>query len=125
MRATRVRLIFALSAVYDGVLGAAFLTAHGRIFDWLGITRPNHDAYVQFGASVLLVFAVAFGMVAADPVRNRPLMPVGALFKLAYALPILWHLAFGSIPLAWTWFAWADLVFAVLFFAAWRGMRVA
>lgn len=120
MEAKWIRPLFRIAALYDVILGLAFLVAHRPIFNALGIGLPNHDAYAQFPGAVVLVFGIGFWLVGRDPVRNRDLMFLGILFKLGYALPVFGHLIFGSIPWFWTIFAAADLVFAVLFAAAWR-----
>ena len=110
------------AALYDVVLGAIALVAFRPLMTRLGIEPPNHDAYVHFGSSVVIVFGIGFAMAARDPVRHRGIIALGVLFKLAYALPILYHHFFGSIPRVWTWFAWCDLAFAAAFVAALRAL---
>ena len=45
--------LFWLAALYDGLLGLAFLAAPGRLFDLCQVTPPNHLGYVQFPAALL------------------------------------------------------------------------
>ena len=68
---------FILAALYDAILGIAFLFFSAAIFQAFGVTPPNHLAYVQFPALLLLVFAAMFYRVATDPVRNRELILYG------------------------------------------------
>lgn len=114
--------LFVAAALYDLVLGGIALVAFRPIMTGLGIEPPNHDAYVQFGSAVVIVFGIGFAMAARDPRAHRGIIALGVLFKLAYALPILYHFFFGSIPMVWTWFAWTDLVFAAVFVVALRAV---
>ena len=107
--------LFYLSALYDGILGGVFLFFPASIFQWQGITPPNHIGYVQFPAALLLVFAIMFFNIARDPVHNRSLIPYGILLKISYCGVTLWHWVFGGIPAMWKPFVVFDAVFAVLF----------
>jgi hypothetical protein len=112
---TLVRVLFAAAAAYDGVLGVVFLVAPTWPFRLNGVTEPNHPAYVQFPAALLIIFALMFLTVARDPVRFRHLIPFGVLMKVSYC-----GLAFGywftaGIPGMWKIFAVADLVMGALF----------
>lgn len=121
-----VRLLFWVGAAYDGILGAAFLVAWSRIFAAFGVTPPNHPGYVQFPAALLIVFALLFAAVARRPRENRNLIPYGALLKVAYCSVVFGHALAEGIPFMWIPFAWADLVFLVLFVLAYRHLaRVA
>ena len=113
------RILFALAGIYDGMLGAAFLIFHAAIFEKFGVTPPNHAAYVQFPALLLLLFAALFFHVAADPVANRKLIPYGIGLKAAYCGTTFWYAATAGIPSMWMPWAWADLAFLVIFVVAW------
>ena len=119
MGLTWIRAVFAASAVYDLLLGAAFLFAAPALFDHFETTAPNHFGYVQFPAMVLLIFAVMFARVAMDPVRHRELMLYGAGLKAAYSGTVLFYHQASGVPGMWLPFAYADLVFLVLFLVAW------
>ena len=45
--------LFVIAALYDGLLGAAFLVAPAEIFRIADVTPPNHWAYVQFPGALL------------------------------------------------------------------------
>jgi hypothetical protein len=51
---------FLVAALYDGVLGLAFLIAPAEIFVMYGVEPPNHMAFVQFPAFLLIIFAIMF-----------------------------------------------------------------
>jgi hypothetical protein len=115
-----IKTLFVVAGVYDGVLGPAFLLFGQRIYELSGVTPPNHVGYVQFPSLLLIIFAVMFFRVAADPVRNRELMLYGAGLKLAYCGVVFGHDLVSGLPKLWIPWAWADLVFLVLFLIAWR-----
>lgn len=71
--------VFVLAAVYDGLLGLIGLFAGGSLYGWFGATPPNHWGYVQFPSALLVVFAIMFAAVAADPGTYRVLIPYGIL----------------------------------------------
>lgn len=117
-----VSALFYLAALYDGVLGVAFLVAAPALFEWVGVTPPNHFGYVQFPAALLIVFALMFVAIARNPVANRGLILYGILLKVSYCAVVFYHWAVGGIPFIWKPFAIADLVFLVLF--AWASVAL-
>lgn len=114
--------LFVAAALYDGLIGAAFLLIGSAVFRWFGATPPNHLGYVQFPGALLIVFAIMFVAVAVDPKRNRDLIPYGILLKIAYCGVVAYHWTGGGLPGMWKPFFFADLVFLVLFAAAWRAL---
>lgn len=118
-----VTLLFVVAALYDGLLGLAFLSSGDALFARCGVTPPNHPGYVQFPAALLLVFALMFAAVAASPARNRNLIPYGILLKLAYCGVVAHHWLAGRLPWMWQPFWIVDLAFAVLFVLAWAALR--
>lgn len=120
---TPFRLLFLASAAYDGLLGIAFLVAGARIFSAAGITPPNHWGYVDFAASLLLLFGVMFFQIARDPARNRLLIPYCILLKACYVGTVLWHSFTDGVPPLWKFFAVADTLFAILYVAALSKLR--
>jgi hypothetical protein len=118
-----VRVLFLIAALYDGVLGVAFVAFGAEIYARFGVPLPNHLAYVHFPALLLVVFGVMFLAVALRPVRNRNLIPYGIGLKLAYGGTAFYYwLVGGGIPGMWKPFAVADLVFIGLF--AWAYLAV-
>jgi hypothetical protein len=107
--------MFAIAALYDGALGAAFLLAPSQIYRMAEVTPPNHWAYVQFPAALLLIFAWMFVAIARNPVRNKGLIVYGILLKVAYCGIAFWYWFAEGIPALWKPFAVIDLAMAVLF----------
>jgi hypothetical protein len=119
-----ISVIFALSGVYDGLLGLAFLVWPATLFTFFHVTPPNHYGYVQFPAAILLIFGVMFFQVAAAPRSNRNLMPYGILLKVAYFGVVFAYWFTRGLPNMWKPFAVIDVAFALLFFWSWRQLRV-
>ena len=80
---------------------------------------PNHFGYVQFPAILLLIFAAMFYRVAMDPVANRFIMLYGVGLKAGYSGLVFYYMLTAGIPSMWVPWAWADLVFLVLFLVSW------
>ena len=119
MNTTWMRWLFMVAGVYDAGLAVAFLSFGPRIFGAFGVTPPNHWGYLQFPALLLVVFAVMFFRIAADPIRRRELMLYGAGLKAAYCLTTFGHELSGGIPGMWMPWAWLDLLFLASFLLAW------
>ncbi len=71
---------------------------------------------------MVVIFGIGFWLVAQAPARNRDIIKMGILFKVAYTATVLGHFFFGSVPAVWVPFAWLDLVFCVWFIVALRSL---
>lgn len=112
------RILFWTAAVYDIVLGITFLFFYRPVFEWIGIedTLPEYTSYVSLVAAFLFVIGVAYVLIAVgDLFRNRDLITVGILYKVAYFSVALWYLIDGVYPhiLFFVVFGLADFAFAV------------
>ncbi len=112
------KALFAVAALYDGVLGAAFLMAAPRLFCAFGVTPPNHWGYVQFAGALLVIFAMMFARIATNPRAHRDLIDYGILLKIAYCSVVGAHWLTAGVPFMWKPFWAADLAFLILFAAA-------
>ncbi len=112
--------LFIVAAAYDGILGVAFLVAAPALFEWAGVTPPNHFGYVHFPAALLIIFALMFTAIARAPVARRHLIPYGILLKVSYCSVASYHWLAAGIPDIWKPFVWADLAFILLFVWAYR-----
>src|SRR5204863_9147047 len=101
MKLASVRILFAIAAFYDGLLGLLFLIAPKVPFDQFNVTPPNHLAYVQFPAALLLIFGLIFLNIACDPRKNAPLILYGILLKVAYCGVTFGYWLSQGIP--WIW----------------------
>ena len=117
-----IPILFAVAALYDGILGAAFLFASGPIFEWFCIPPPNHPGYAQFPAALLIVFAIMFAAIATNPQRNRNLIPYGILLKVVYCSVISLHWFTTDLPGMWKPFCVFDFIFLICFVWAWLSL---
>ncbi len=118
-----IRLVFITSGIYDAFLGAVFLLFGLEVFRLAGVTPPNHIGYIQFPALLLILFGIMFLRIAGDPDGRREWILYGMGLKFSYFGVVFWHALHGGVPLLWIPWAWADLVFFLLFLAAWRRLR--
>ncbi|MGO8748336.1 MAG: hypothetical protein ACLQNE_20370 [Thermoguttaceae bacterium] len=122
MKTATVSGLFFVAALYDGLLGLAFLVAADPIFRWAHVTPPNHAGYVQFPGALLLIFGIMYAAIARRPRENRHLIPYGILLKVAYCGVAGFHWLTDGIPALWKPFVPADLVFLALFLLAYRSL---
>jgi hypothetical protein len=118
-----IAALFIVAAIYEGLLGIAFLFGSGALFQWFGVTPPNHPGYVQFPAALLIVFAIMFMAIANNPVGNRNLIPYGILLKVSYCGVVSFHWLTAGLPRMWQPFCIFDLVFLITFGWAWAVLR--
>jgi len=86
------------------------------------ITHPEH--FYGF-VGVALAWQFAFLLIARDPRRFRPLMPVAILEKLAFFLPTLWLYTNGRVAPAVVAVASIDALLGALFLASFLAVREA
>lgn len=118
MGVSEVRTLFFLAGLYDFLIGLGFFAAGAKIFDLTGVTHPNHWAYVQFAALILMVFGLMFFTIAINPIAHRNLMPFGMLLKICYSGLVLYYWVFEDCPFLFKPFAIIDLVMLALFLTA-------
>lgn len=120
MRQGWIKALFVIAGIYDGLLGLAFLFAGPLIFRGFGVTPPNHFGYIYFPSLLLIIFGVMFLRVAKDAKGNRELILYGIALKASYAGLIFWYQVREGVPGMFIPWAWADLIFLVLFVIAWK-----
>jgi hypothetical protein len=99
-----------------------FLFAWQAIYTRFNVTYPNHAGYILFGAASIAIFGIGFLFVAAAPERNRDIIKLGVLLKLAYSATVLGFWFRNAIPYMWVQFAWCDLAFLAAFVLALRAL---
>jgi hypothetical protein len=122
MNKATISALFLVAALYDGLLGLAFLVAADAIFQWARVTPPNHPGYVQFPGALLMIFGVMFAVIARRPRENRGLVPYGILLKVSYCGVAGYHWLANGIPGLWKPFVVIDLAFMALFVLAYRSL---
>ena len=110
--------LFAAAAVYDLVLGVIFLFFGRWAFDALNIEEkyPEGGFLPLIGAFVLVLGVGYYLIWRSDLWRNRDLIAIGALYKLAYTGVGIYIAVADEVPHAiFFWgFGVADAVFFVL-----------
>jgi hypothetical protein len=77
---------------------------------------------VQFSALLLIIFAVMFVRAAVDPLGRRDVILYGMALKASYFGIVFWYQFHGGIPALWVPFAYADVIFFLLLYLAWRAV---
>jgi len=112
------RGLFAVAAVYDIVLGVIFLFFGRWAFDRLGIAEKYPEGgFLPLIGGFVLVLGIGYWLIwRSDLWRNRDLVAVGALYKLAYSGVGVVIAVVDEVPHAlFLWgFGIADAVFFVL-----------
>jgi hypothetical protein len=113
------RLAFKFAGIYGIVVLAPLYFMEDLINTHFppAITHPDHF-YGVIGLA--LAWQVAFLVIATDPPRYRPLMPVTLIEKFSFSLAVVVLFAKGRVPLPVLGPALLDMAFGVLFFVAWR-----
>lgn len=124
MKKKIISILFIIAALYDGLLGFAFLFSAEALFEGFQVPPPNHFGYVHFPAALLLVFALMYFMVAMHPQRNRNLIPYGMLLKVSYCSVTGFYWFTTGLPSMWKPFFFYDLIFLGLFAGAYVALRV-
>lgn len=122
MNEKQAKLLFIIAGLYDGILGAAFILFADEIFVFHAVEAPNHMAYVQFPALLLLVFAAMFFRISTDPVKYRELILYGCGLKISYCVLAFGYQITTEIPFMWIPWAWIDIVFLILFLLTWKSL---
>ena len=122
MKKPIIVILFVIAALYDGLLGFAFMFSGEALFERFQVTPPNHFGYVHFSAALLIVFALMYLAIAFNPQRNRNLIPYGMLLKVSYCSVVCYHWFTAGIPAMWKPFFFYDLIFLVLF--AWAYVSI-
>lgn len=122
------RWVFLAAAIYDITLGLVFTFVHAWAFDLLDISdEVPPDAYVTLLGVFVLVLGIAYALIyRGDLRRNRDLILVGTIYKLAYATVAIAFWAMGDVPhTVFGIFGLVDLIFLILMFQIWRSLGTA
>ena len=111
--------MFAAAGVYGLIVLAPQLFLEGAVgrYDPPAVTHPE---YFYGFVGVALAWQVAFLVIARDPQRLRPLMPVAALEKFVWAAATAVLFLGGRVSGAVFGFGMLDLCLGVLFLVCYR-----
>lgn len=119
MSGRTARLTFGLAGIYGLIVLTPFFFLEARI----AAATPGGLTHVEYYYGFLgaaTVMQLVYLTIARDPARFRPLMPICALAKIAFFLPVVILWAQGRIPAAVLEFASIDALLAAAFIHAWR-----
>jgi hypothetical protein len=107
---------------WGGIFGLAMLTPMFFLESQMAamggpITRPE-NYYGCIG--VAWAWQWVYLLIGRDPVRYRPIMPIGAMGKLIFVVITFGLAAAGRTPWNVALITASDLVIAILFLIAWR-----
>jgi hypothetical protein len=109
-----------------GLYGFAVLLPQYLLAERIGRDYPpaiTHPEYFYGFVGVALAWQVVFLLIAQDPRRYRPLLPVAVLEKAAFGIPVLALFAQQRVSSAMLAAGLIDLVWGALFLVAYRQMR--
>ncbi|MEZ5996478.1 MAG: hypothetical protein R3C25_12095 [Hyphomonadaceae bacterium] len=109
------RWLFAVAALFNFAVGGVMLAAPWRVAPHLSVTGPGGSYIVAMTGSYIAVFGLGYAIAAAAPIKNRGIIWMGAVSKLAAAA--LWSIQFGAQVIEFRVFVigMIDVVFAALF----------
>jgi hypothetical protein len=119
------RIVFGIAAAYGFVL----LIPMYFLMDRIGRDNPppvTHPEFYYGFVGITLLWQVLFVMIAARPIRYRPLMLVAIAEKVIYTVPVVILYATGRVPAQTLGPALIDPIFGVLFVVAYvrtRGLK--
>ena len=121
------RALYLTGAVYDTLLGIVFLFFGRWAFDTLDIAEKYPEGgFLQLIGAFVLVLGIGYFLIyRGDLTRNRDLIAVGALYKLAYTGVGVCIAIFDEVP-HWIFlaaFGVADALFLVLMAECWLYLR--
>lgn len=104
-----------------GVYGLIVMLPQYFLEDRIGRDTPpaiTHPEYFYGFIGIVVVWQLAFLVIARDPVRFRAIMPVTVLEKLVFAVPVMVLYAQGRVAATTVFFGGLDLVLGALFVVA-------
>lgn len=109
------KIVFAVAAAFNFLVGLPMLLAPAAVLAGLGQPVPEDLLITRLAALLIAVLGLGYGMVARDPVANRPILWLGLIGKAP--IPVLVMMSGGAATLANTTFVLSlgDLTFAALF----------
>lgn len=116
------RRVYAIAGIY----GILVLLPGFFLLDRVGRDMPppvTHPEYYYGFYGVTLVWQLAFLLIARDPARYRPLMPVAVLEKAAWVAAVGLLASAGQVAPPVIMFAGIDAVLGVLFAIAYFRTR--
>jgi hypothetical protein len=114
---TTAKLIFRVAATWGILALTPILFFPNRIGN--PVPRPlTEPEYFHGFLALSLLFAILFLVIASNPIRYRPMMPIAILQKLVYPLAIFGLLSTHRAPPTKSFYAGTEFLLALLFILA-------
>jgi len=120
------KTLYLTAALYDFILGVAFLFFYKQIFNITGMNIPENPAYLTFCAFLIALFGVLLFMIYLDLNNSKKLVIYAIMIKFAYVGTVLYYyLLVGKsfVDTPFLIFAVFDFIFAILFIESLRFIR--
>lgn len=115
------RKLFISAAWFNILAGLPLLVAMGPVAGLMGLQlNPTAVLFIHITAGLIVVFGGVYWMIARDPVRYRPYIPLGIILKIFFVVVVYGHWLSGSVSWPLPALAFVDVIYAVLF---WRYYR--
>jgi hypothetical protein len=111
------RLLFGAAAAFNLAVGLALLFARGALSRVLKLDPivGTHVVLANMCGTFIVLFGVAYALVARDPLKYRAYVPLGAAGKLLAVVAVVVPWTLGTIDATIPSLTAGDLVFALLF----------
>jgi hypothetical protein len=108
------RSLFVTAACFNWAVGLLILGGYPLAAHLLELAGPP-TVWVHLVAAIVVLFGVAYWLVAKQPQRYRPFVGLGAAGKLAFAAIIYYHWLSGDASTRLAMLVNVDVIFALLF----------
>jgi len=92
------RGFFVVAALFNAFGGVMGLLGFEKQLTDAGFAAPNYPFFAQLLFLAVIIFGVGFAMVAADPLKNRNIVWLGLLAKIAGVVMTYWAVYQGQVP---------------------------
>ena len=116
------RALFVTAGCFNLVVGLLVLCGYPLAARLLELTEQP-TVWLHLVAATVVIFGVAYWLVAKQPQRYRPFVGLGAAGKLVFAAIIYYHWFAGDAPARLALLVSVDVLFAVLFLRYLRSHR--
>jgi hypothetical protein len=116
------RIVFGIAAAY-GIISPLPLYF---LLERIGREAPpavTHPEFYYGFVGVGLLWQFVFVVIAKEPIRYRPIMPIAMLEKVVYTIPVLILFSLGDVNVKLLGPSLVDPFFCVLFIAAYARTR--
>src|SRR5450432_4608832 len=106
------RTLFISAGCFNILAGLPMLVVTVTFAGLMGLQiTPTANTFIQLTACIILVFGGAYWMIARDPERFRPYIPLGIILKGVVVVLFFGHWIIGNIPWPLPALAAGDIIY--------------